>query len=117
MGPGGEVREAAGRHRRAQGRRSATGGVPIDTLLRRHGKRGRAACSTTIDRDVQQAAEEALGNAKRNAALVAIQPSTGDVLAVANRPVDYALDRALKGRYPPGSTFKVVTTAALLRAG
>ena len=44
-------------------------------------------------------------------------PSTGDVLAVAERPVDSGFHRALEGRYPPGSTFKVVTTAALLRAG
>jgi cell division protein FtsI/penicillin-binding protein 2 len=48
---------------------------------------------------------------------VAVQPSTGDILAVANRPVGSAYDRALEGRYPPGSTFKVVTTAALLRDG
>ena len=41
----------------------------------------------------------------------------GDVLAVANRPSDSAYDRALTGLYPPGSTFKVVSTAALLRAG
>ena len=46
-----------------------------------------------------------------------MQPSTGDVLAVANRPTDAAYDRAIDGRYAPGSTFKVVTTAALLRAG
>jgi cell division protein FtsI/penicillin-binding protein 2 len=52
-----------------------------------------------------------------NAALVAIQPSTGDVLAVANRPDDSTYDRALSGLYPPGSTFKVVSTTALLRAG
>jgi cell division protein FtsI/penicillin-binding protein 2 len=36
---------------------------------------------------------------------------------VANRPADSAYDRALEGRYPPGSTFKIVTTAALLRDG
>ena len=48
---------------------------------------------------------------------MALQPSTGDVLAVAERPVDSGFHRALEGRYPPGSTFKVVTTAALLRAG
>ena len=38
------------------------------------------------------------------------------MLAVANRPAD-DFDRALQGRYPPGSTFKVVSTAALLRDG
>jgi cell division protein FtsI/penicillin-binding protein 2 len=48
---------------------------------------------------------------------VAIQPSTGDVLAVANRPTASTYDRAVDGRYAPGSTFKVVTTAALLRDG
>ena len=41
---------------------------------------------------------------------MAVQPSTGDILAVANRPTDAGYDRALEGRYPPGSTFKVVTT-------
>jgi cell division protein FtsI/penicillin-binding protein 2 len=35
----------------------------------------------------------------------------------ANRPADSAYDRATRGLYPPGSTFKVVSTAALLRAG
>ena len=91
-------------------------GVPIDTLLTRRGTAGRPL-RTTLDRDTQAAAESALGRSDRNAALVAIQPSTGDVLAVANRPVDSSYDRALEGRYPPGSTFKVVTTAALLRRG
>lgn len=91
-------------------------GVPIDTLLTRRGKPGRSL-RTTLDRNTQSAAESALGSGRRNAALVAVQPSTGDVLAVANRPVDSSYDRALEGRYPPGSTFKVVTTAALLRRG
>jgi cell division protein FtsI/penicillin-binding protein 2 len=72
---------------------------------------------TTLDRDVQQAAETALGPRKDKAALVALQASTGDVLAVANRPTDQAFDRAIDGRYPPGSTFKVISTAALLRDG
>jgi cell division protein FtsI/penicillin-binding protein 2 len=36
---------------------------------------------------------------------------------VANRPTESSFDRAIEGRYPPGSTFKVVSTAALLRAG
>jgi cell division protein FtsI/penicillin-binding protein 2 len=92
------------------------GGVPVETLLERSGRAGRPL-RTTLDVDVQRAAESALGDADDEAALVAVQPSTGDVLAVANRPVDDAFDRALEGRYPPGSTFKVITTAALLRDG
>jgi cell division protein FtsI/penicillin-binding protein 2 len=90
-------------------------GEATRTLARRRGTRGRPL-RTRLDGDVQAAAELALeGDAE--AALVAVQPSTGDVLAVANRPGDSSYDRALLGRYPPGSTFKVVTTAALLRDG
>ena len=95
--------------------RSRTG-APVATLLSRPGRKGREL-RTTLDRPVQAAAEAALGPTKQKAALVAVQPSTGDVLAVANRPTDAAYDRAIDGRYAPGSTFKVVTTAALLRAG
>ena len=92
------------------------GGEPVETLLTREGKPGRPL-RTTLSIDVQRAAEAALADRQDEASLVAVQPSTGDILAVANRPVDTVFDRALEGRYPPGSTFKVVTTAALLRAG
>ena len=95
--------------------RSRTG-APVATLLSRPGRKGREL-RTTLDRPVQAAAEVALGATAKKAALVAVQPSTGDVLAVANRPTESAYDRAIDGRYAPGSTFKVVTTAALLRAG
>jgi cell division protein FtsI/penicillin-binding protein 2 len=95
--------------------RSRTG-APVATLLSRPGRKGREL-RTTLDRPVQAAAETALGATRQKSALVAVQPSTGDVLAVANRPTDAAYDRAIDGRYAPGSTFKVVTTAALLRAG
>ena len=47
--------------------------------------------------------------------LVAIQPSTGRVLAVIDRPGGF--DRALQGVFPPGSTFKVVTASALSGTG
>jgi cell division protein FtsI/penicillin-binding protein 2 len=90
------------------------------TLLRRPGRDGEAL-RTLLDRDVQAAAEAAFDGVslpgEGNAALVALQPSSGDVLAIVNRPGDSTYDRALLGRYPPGSTFKVVSTAALLRAG
>ena len=92
------------------------GAVPIETLATRAGRPGRAL-ATTIDRRVQSAAEEALAGESDEAALVAVQPSTGDVLAVANRPVGSSYNRALEGTYAPGSTFKVVSTAALLRDG
>ena len=92
-------------------------GVPTDTLLERPGRAGRDL-ETTLDRDVQMAADRALGgNGAKGRALVAIEPSTGDVLAVANRPVDDTYNRAFEGSYPPGSTFKVVTTATLLGDG
>ncbi len=74
----------------------------------------------TLDQAVQQAADTALEGAPAGkvAALVAVQPSTGDVLAVANAgPSGPGADRALTGRYPPGSTFKIASTLALLRAG
>jgi Penicillin binding protein transpeptidase domain/NTF2-like N-terminal transpeptidase domain len=47
--------------------------------------------------------------------MVVLQPSTGRVLAVVERPGGF--DRALEGEFPPGSTFKVVTASALARTG
>ena len=50
-------------------------------------------------------------------ALVAIRPSTGDILAAANGPGNGGLNAATFGQYAPGSTFKVVSSLALLRSG
>lgn len=72
--------------------------------------------ATTLDLRVQAAATEALRGAPARAALVAVDVSDGGVLAVANNPVD-GLPVALAGTYPPGSTFKIVTAGAALRAG
>jgi len=72
---------------------------------------------TTLDRRVQTAAEQALAGVTQPAAIVAIDAASGDVRAVVSRPLDQPFNRALAGQYPPGSTFKVVTTAALLAAG
>jgi cell division protein FtsI/penicillin-binding protein 2 len=104
---------------RAGGRiviRRSESGTERATLVRRRVRDGRSL-RTTLDLDTQAAAEAALGRSERNAALVAVRPSTGDVLAAANRPASSSLNRAFTGLYPPGSTFKVVSTAALLRAG
>jgi len=72
---------------------------------------------TTLDLRTQQAAEAALAAVTGPAALVAVDAATGGVRAVVSTPLSQPFDRALEGAYPPGSTFKVVTTAALLAAG
>ncbi len=71
----------------------------------------------TIDAAVQAAAEQALAGISQPAALVAIDSSSGAVKAVISRPLSEEFNRALAGLYPPGSTFKVVTTEALLASG
>lgn len=91
----------------------------------------------TLDLEVQKAAEEALGD--RPGAVVALDPWTGEVLAMASHPA-YDLNmfsgalapaqwrrlarpdrplqnRATSSRYEPGSVFKIVTAAAALEAG
>lgn len=72
---------------------------------------------TTIDLKAQSAAQRALADVGPASALVAIRPSTGDLVAVASGPGSKGYNTATFGRYAPGSTFKVVSTLALLRAG
>jgi cell division protein FtsI/penicillin-binding protein 2 len=90
-------------------------GQPAKVLHRFAGKDGEPV-KTTIDPRAQEAAEAALDPVAKPAALVALQPSTGELVAVVNTPVT-GYNRALLGRYPPGSTFKVVTASALLAGG
>lgn len=75
---------------------------------------------TTLDPGLQQKAEQALatlGAGAPAAALVAIRPSDGAILATANGAGAAGADVADTGGYAPGSTFKVVTSLALLRSG
>ncbi|MGI5486136.1 penicillin-binding transpeptidase domain-containing protein [Microtetraspora malaysiensis] len=73
------------------------------------------ALTTTIDLNVHRAGAQALDQVSKPASLVALRPSTGEILAVVNKPGGF--NRALLGAYPPGSTFKVVTASALVADG
>ncbi|RJK94724.1 peptidoglycan D,D-transpeptidase FtsI family protein [Vallicoccus soli] len=99
------------------------------------------AVSLTLDPAAQQAAAEGLDG--RKGAVVALDPTTGAILALVSSPTydpnalsshdggairgayeqltadedQPLLDRALRETYPPGSTFKLVTAAAALESG
>ncbi len=100
--------------------------IPGDTLV------------LSIDLDLQQAAEAALGD--EAGAIVALDPRSGDVLAMVSRPafdpneftsgikperwreltthLRHPLNaRATQGQYPPGSTFKIIMATAALEEG
>jgi cell division protein FtsI/penicillin-binding protein 2 len=84
------------------------------------GKEPQAATSltTTIGTGTQAAAQAAIAGVQQPAAIVAMQPSTGEILAVAqNAPADAQGLIALTGQFPPGSTFKIVTGVSALEAG
>lgn len=100
-------------------------GHSVEELGRVPGTRGKKVRST-LDVDVQRAAQAAYGSSLGGA--VVLDPATGDVLAVADAapfgPVNYVgakdvepFNRALSGRYPPGSAMKVATAGAALDTG
>jgi hypothetical protein len=76
----------------------------------------------TIDAKLEAAAEGAVneqyqkGGNKNAAGMVAIEPSTGHVLAIANAPAA-GQNLAFLGTTAPGSTMKIITATALLQAG
>ncbi|MEV1024765.1 penicillin-binding transpeptidase domain-containing protein [Streptomyces sp. NPDC050264] len=73
--------------------------------------------ATTLDASWQSAAEKAMAEAGgKNASLVALRVDNGEVLAMANSPAT-GFNRAVSGTYAPGSTWKIVTSSALLLKG
>ncbi|MER5962030.1 penicillin-binding transpeptidase domain-containing protein [Streptomyces sp. NPDC002057] len=93
---------------------SGSEAVPDTTLLvLSKGKPG--TLKTTIDADVQAAAEKAVA-AYGQAAVAAIEPSTGAVRAVANSPAG-GFNTAFDGKQAPGSTMKIVTAAMMMQQG
>jgi cell division protein FtsI/penicillin-binding protein 2 len=91
-------------------------GALVRTLASFPGSRGRPL-STSLDPQVQRAAEAALAGVHKNVAMVAIRASTGQVLAAVSDPPSVSYNTAFQGAYPPGSTFKVLTSAALIQNG
>ncbi|WP_338860388.1 penicillin-binding protein 2 [Mycetohabitans rhizoxinica] len=112
------------------------GGRPVRTLSRTQAKPGNNL-RLSLDIGLQQSAEQAF--AGKRGALVAIEPSTGDVLAFVSSPsfdpnlfvegIDQPtwdelntsperplLNRPLRGTYPPGSTYKPFMALAALAA-
>ncbi len=72
--------------------------------------------TTTLNVGLQKLAEKTLAETKPASALVAIRPSTGAIVAAANGRGNRGQSLATVGRAAPGSTFKVVSALALLRA-
>lgn len=121
-------------------------GTRLGDLLTGRNPRG-GSVELTIDRATQQAAYHALitgaNGHQRRGAVVALDPSTGAILAAVSTPsynpsllslhnpqqidANYnrlsgspakpLLNRAFNELYPPGSTFKVIVAAAALKAG
>jgi cell division protein FtsI/penicillin-binding protein 2 len=72
---------------------------------------------TTLDLRLQQRADDLLASVGPASAVVALQPSTGAILAAASGPGSQGYNTATLAHYAPGSTFKVVSALALLRSG
>jgi cell division protein FtsI/penicillin-binding protein 2 len=69
----------------------------------------------TLDSRLQAAADATLATESRPASIVALQPSTGKILAAANS-ASAPGDIALTGQYPAGSTFKIATYTAAFQS-
>ncbi len=72
---------------------------------------------TSLDRGLQARAQQVLADVGPASGLVALRPGTGEVLAAASGPGSEGYNTATFGQYAPGSTFKVVSSLALLRDG
>ena len=112
--------------------------ITADGRRRPYGRRGGASPEgaslvLTLDENIQYIAERELAAAikrtrARGGSLIVQNPATGEILALANQPTFnpnhptavptfYHVNRSVTLAYEPGSTFKVVTIAAVLEEG
>jgi penicillin-binding protein 2 len=136
-GRGAELREAAARHTGVEQVETSAGGRAVRKLASIRPRRA-TRCMLSIDIKLQKLVEDMFG--ERRGALVAIDPKTGEVLAFVSKPtfdpnlfvdgidprswqmlnesIDKPLlNRALRGTYPPGSTYKPFMALAALQTG
>jgi hypothetical protein len=90
-------------------------GTELERLAGSDGETKPLTASLSIP--AQRAAQAAVATGRAAGRLVAIQPSTGDILAVAQNGPAGTDPKALNGLYAPGSTFKIATATAALMAG
>jgi penicillin-binding protein 2 len=94
-----------------------------------------ASVITTLDEDMQRMTEDALKKGAKRGAIVIVDATNGDILAMASTPsydpntfaTEYKaleadpavplLPRAFRSAYPPGSTFKIPVGIAALESG
>jgi Penicillin binding protein transpeptidase domain/NTF2-like N-terminal transpeptidase domain len=75
-----------------------------------------APLKTTLARATQAAAERALKNLHVPASLVAVDAPTGEITGLANHLTN-GENRAMVGHYPPGMTFSMISSQAMLVTG
>ena len=95
-------------------RKAPDGEISADQLYQIQPVAG-APVKTTLDVDVQNAADAAVAAEKQPSALVAVRISDSSVVAVSNGPDGGTTNTALSGQVPPGSTFKMVSAYGLLQ--
>ncbi|MEU5521267.1 penicillin-binding transpeptidase domain-containing protein [Streptomyces sp. NPDC047860] len=93
----------------------ASGEAAADTSLLTLAEGEPGTLRTTLSAGVQAAAEKAVKGFAESS-VVAVKPSTGEVLAVANHRAD-GFNAAFQGKVAPGSTMKIITAAMLIDNG
>ncbi|MGW4193569.1 penicillin-binding transpeptidase domain-containing protein [Streptomyces sp. NPDC005004] len=94
---------------------AADGETAADTTLTTLVKGRTGKLRTTLSAGAQAAAESAVAD-YTNSSVVAVKPSTGEILAVANHRDD-GFNAAFLGELAPGSTMKIVSAATLIDHG